>query len=314
MKTLLDHFAEPGSARNGTFGRARRRASSSRGFATQKMSHWILAFILVTAALSLAQDQSAQPQTQPTPAPRPEATQSQQKSEQEKSIERQEQSQRAIGILPQFGVTSRQNAPPLTSREKFRLFAKSAFDPVTIGVVGLQAGISQAENEFPAYGQGAQGYGKRFGAAFADQVSSGFWSNYAYPVLLKEDPRYFRLGEGSFTARTWYSIKQEFVCHTDKGGRTFNFSNVLGAFTSGAISNIYYPGNSVIHVIPATATTPAIPVYEDDRGVVLTISRASIALGYGVAGGLFSEFWPDLQHKFFGKHHTDSSPLPVDAK
>ena len=163
----------------------------------------------MTGALSLAQDKNSQQQKEPTPSPRPEATRSQQKSDQEKEVERQEQSQRVMGVLPQFGVTSRQNAPPLTPREKFRLFAKSAFDPVTIGVVGLQAGLSQAENEFPAYGQGAQGYGKRFGAAFADQVSAGFWSNYAYPVLFKEDPRYFRLGEGRFTTRAFYSIKQE---------------------------------------------------------------------------------------------------------
>lgn len=314
MRFLFDHFAEARSTRNGSFCRAYRRAPSSRGFATQKISRCILAFVLITGALSRAQDQNTQPQTQPAPAPRPEAPRTQQKSEQERSIERQEQSQRAAGVLPQFGVTSRQNASPLNSREKFNLFAKSAFDPVTIGVVGLQAGISQAENEFPAYGQGAQGYGKRFGASFADEVSSGFWSNYAYPVLLKEDPRYFRLGEGSFTTRTWYSIKQEFVCHTDKGGKRFNFSNVLGAFTSGAISNIYYPGRSVIHVIPATATSPAIPVYEDDRGVVLTISRASIALGYGVAGGMFSEFWPDIQHKFLRKRQAQSATAPTDSK
>lgn len=303
MRLLPDHFAEPGLTRNGTFCGVRWR------------TWWILAFILITGASSLAQDQNNQPQTQPTPAPQTEAPRIQQKSEQEKSIERQEQSQRAIGILPQFGVTSRQNAPPLTSREKFHLFVKSAFDPVTIGVVGLQAGLSQAENEFPAYGQGAQGYGKRFGAAFADQVSAGFWSNYAYPVLLKEDPRYFRLGEGSFTTRAFYSIKQEFVCHTDRGGRMFHFSNVLGAFTSGAISNIYYPGRSLARVIPATATSPAIPVYyESERGVSLTMSRAAIALGYGTAGGLFSEFWPDIHQKLFGKHHPESTSSPADSK
>lgn len=315
MRLLPDHFAEPGSTRNGSFCRVRRRASSLRGFATRQTSRWILAFILITGVLSAAQDQNTQPQTQPTPAQHPEATGTQQKSEQEKSIERQEQSQRVMGVLPQFGVTSRQNASPMTPREKFHLFVKSAFDPVTIGVVGLQAGLSQAENEFPAYGQGAQGYGKRFGASFADQVSSGFWSNYAYPVLLKEDPRYFRLGEGSFTARTWYSIKQEFVCHTDKGGRMFHFSNVLGAFTSGAISNIYYPGRSLARVIPATATSPAIPVYyESDRGVALTMSRAAIALGYGTAGGLFSEFWPDIHHKLFEGHQAQSAAAPSDSK
>lgn len=275
----------------------------------------VCAFILIMGVVSLAQDQNSQPQKEPTPSPKPEATRAQQKSEQEREIERKEQSQRVMGVLPQFGVTSRQNAPALTGREKFHLFAKSAFDPVTIGVVGLQAGLSQAQDEFPAYGQGAEGYGKRFGAAFADQVSSGFWSNYAYPVLLKEDPRYFRLGEGGFRTRFLYSIKQEFVCHTDKGGRMFHFSNVLGAFTSGAISNIYYPGKSLARVIPATATSPAIPVYyESERGVSLTMSRAAIALGYGTMGGLFDEFWPDIHRKFFGKHQAKSAAESADTK
>jgi hypothetical protein len=242
------------------------------------------------------------PSSTPNPA-QPDAART--KSEEEKNAEKQEQSQRALKMLPMFGVTSRQNAPPLTSGEKFHLFAKSAFDPVTIGVVGLQAGLSQAENEFPGYGQRAQGYGKRFGASLADEVSSGFWSNYFYPVLLKEDPRYFRLGEGSFKQRFWYSARQEFVCHTDKGGRAFNFSNVLGAFTAGGVSNIYYPGNTRVRTIPATPTTPAIPVYENDRGFVLTLSRATIALGYGAMGGLFAEFWPDIERKLRHKPRAE---------
>ena len=287
--------------------------ASSLRFVTAKTIRGMLIFILMTGALSVAQDQNSQQQKEPTPSPKPEATRSQQKSEEEKEVERKEQSQRVMGVLPQFGVTSRQNAPPLTSREKFHLFVKSAFDPVTVGVVGLQAGLSQAQDEFPAYGQGAEGYAKRFGAAFADQVSSGFWSNYAYPVLLKEDPRYFRLGEGRFTRRAFYSVKQEFVCHTDSGGRMFHFSNVLGAFTSGAISNLYYPGKSLARVIPATATSPAIPVYyESERGVGLTMSRAAIALGYGTMGGLFDEFWPDIQRKFSGKKRA--SAASADSK
>src|SRR5579862_2873398 len=72
---------------------------------------------------SLAQTQapSSSQQSQqsgPIPSPRPE-TRSTQKSEEERKVERKEQSQRALGVLPQFGVTSRQDAPPLTPGEKF---------------------------------------------------------------------------------------------------------------------------------------------------------------------------------------------------
>ncbi|MBS1850255.1 MAG: hypothetical protein JST79_05040 [Acidobacteria bacterium] len=237
--------------------------------------------------LALASSCLAQAELPSAPAPQTPASTSAPDKQKEKEIEKKEQSQRVLGVLPQFAVTDRQDAPPLSPGSKFHLFYKSAFDPVTLGILGVQAGFSQAENEFPDYGQGAAGYGKRYGAALADSTSSGFFSNFFYPVLFKHDPRYFRLGSGSFRHRLGYSVTQEFVAHRDRGGKTFNFSNVLGAFTSGGISNAYYP--------------------RSDRGFELTMSRSVIALGYGMAGGLFDEFWPDIHHKLF---HKKPAPQP----
>jgi len=250
-----------------------------------------LAFVLSFPLVSHSQEApAAQPQTQAplpdapakieAPAPGPAA-----KSAEEKAIEHQEQSQRILGVVPEFGMTSRMNAPALSSGEKFHLFVKSAFDPAIIAIEGFQAGLSQAENEFPGYGQGAQGYGKRYGASFADEVSSNFFANYFYSVLLKEDPRYFRLGHGSIKRRIGYSLLQEFVCHTDKGGRDIAWENVLGAFSSGGLSNAYYPST--------------------DRGFTLTMSRSAIALLYGSAGGLVDEFWVDINHKLFHRHQPE---------
>jgi hypothetical protein len=161
------------------------------------------------------------------------------------------------------------------------LFARSAFDPVQFAIVGVQAGISQATNSFPAYGQGAEGFGKRYGAAFADQASSGFWGTFVYPSLLKQDPRYFRMGEGTAGKRMSYAVSRVFVTHADRGGKQFNFSGVMGAFTAGAISNAYYPSQ--------------------DRGAGLTFSRSGIALGYSMAGYVFDEFWPDISNRIFKK-------------
>jgi len=215
-------------------------------------------------------------------APAPQSSASTPKSADEHEIERQEQSQRMLGVIPNFGTTSRHDAPPLSPKGKFRLFYKSAFDPVELSVVGLQAGLSQAEDEFPEYGQGAAGFGKRYGATLADEVSSGFFANYFYPVLLKEDPRYFRLGQGSIKRRLGYALLQEVDCHTDKGGRSFAWANVLGAFTAGGLSNAYYP--------------------QAERGFGLTMSRSAIAIGYGSLGGLVDEFYPDISHWLFHRH------------
>lgn len=253
----------------------------------------LLAILLVFALSFGAECQTSSNVTQtepPAPSAQPptsspsgqEPSQAQTPQETEKDIQKREQSQRILGVAPQFGMTSRMNAPALTTGEKFHLFVKGSFDPFEWAAAGFQAGVSQAENEFPGYGQGAAGYGKRYGASLADQVSSNFFANFAYPVLLKEDPRYFRLGEGSIKHRIVYSLEQEFVCHTDNGGRAFNWSNILGAFTSGTLSNAYYPST--------------------DRGVGLTLSRSTISLAYGAVGGLVDEFWVDISHKLFHKH------------
>lgn len=207
--------------------------------------------------------------------------------EKEREIQRQEQSQRLLRTIPNFATTNRRDPPPLTTAQKFHLFRKSAFDPVEFGVVGMQAGISQAEDEFPEYGQGASGFGKRYGATLADEVSSSFFTDFFYPVLFKEDPRYFRLGEGSIKHRLGYALKQEVICHLDKGGRSFSWENAFGALTSGAVSNAYYP--------------------QSDRGFGLTMSRSAISAAYGSLGGVVDEFYPDINHWLFHRHQKHAA-------
>lgn len=227
-------------------------------------------------------DHQAKAKDEQTPSAEKRADEKNKADEQERAIEKKEQSQRLLGAIPDFATTSRRSPPPLTPDQKFHLFVKSSFDPVEFGVVGLQAGISQAEDEFPEYGQGAAGFGKRYGATLADEVSSGFFANYFYPVLFKEDPRYFRLGEGSIVHRLGYALLQEVDCRTDKGKRSFAWSNVLGAFSSGGLSNAYYPAS--------------------ERGFGLTMSRSAISAGYGSLGGIVNEFYPDISHWLFHRH------------
>ena len=258
------------------------------------LSSLCFAFLVTTFAVAQEPAPTPTPTPTPTPAsPAPAANPERQPggsqqpaqpttSEQEKEIQKKEQSQRILGVVPQFGVTSRHAPPPLTTGQKFHLFAKSSFDPFAYAAAGFQAGLGQATNEFPGYGQGAAGYGKRYGASLADQVSSNFFANFIFPTVLKEDPRYFRLGEGSIKHRMGYSLAREFITRTDEGTRRFNFSNVLGAFSSGGFSNVYYP--------------------QTDRGFSLTMSRSAISLLYGSAGGLIDEFWPDIDRKLFHKH------------
>ncbi len=189
--------------------------------------------------------------------------------------------ERILGVIPTFEVTDRQHPPALTPRQKFRLFTRHAFDPFQWVFAGAQAGLSQAQNRLPGYGQGASGYGKRYGAAIADVTDHEFMSNFLLPVLLKQDPRYFRIGRGTIKHRIIYSLAQEFWGRTDQGTPQFNYSKVLGAFASKAVSNAYYP--------------PA------DRGFGLTISRSAVSILSGMATSLGAEFWPDINCKLFHK-------------
>jgi len=199
----------------------------------------------------------------------------------------EEKKQTMLGIVPITGMTNYQYAPALTSGQKFSLMIRNYATPFPYLAAGFQAGISQAANNFEGYGQGAAGYGKRFGSALADGFDSGFFSNFFYPVLFKQDPRYFRFGSGySKKRRMWSVVEQEFVTKKDSDrSPVFSYSNVLGALTAGSISNAYYP--------------------QEERGFGLTMSRTAVSFGWGMVGDFVLEFWPDISGRLFHKKKSD---------
>jgi hypothetical protein len=182
-----------------------------------------------------------------------------------------EEKQRVLGVIPNFYVSYVPNAAPLNSKQKFKLAWKSTIDPVTILIVGGVAGVEQAQNHFRGYGQGAEGYGKRFGAGYADTVTSTFIGGAILPSLLKQDPRYFYKGTGTTRSRTLYAIANSVICKGDNGRWQPNYSNILGNLAAGGISNLYYPA-------------------EDRNGAGLTFENAAIGIGATAIANLFQEF------------------------
>jgi hypothetical protein len=197
---------------------------------------------------------------------------------------KQQERQRILGVIPNFNTTDVQNAAPLTPRQTFRLTFRSAVDPFQFVAAGLDAGISQAQDNFPGYNQGAQGYSKRFGAAYADQFSGLFWGNAVLPILMREDPRYFRKGTGSFKSRLLYAISTTVKPKNDNCTWGPNYANVLGSIAAGGLSNLYYPST--------------------DRGVGLTVQRAFTVTAEGAIGAVFVEFWPDIASRVFHKQQN----------
>jgi hypothetical protein len=182
-----------------------------------------------------------------------------------------EEKQRVLGAIPNFYVSYVPDAAPLTTNQKFKLAWKTVIDPFTFVFVGGAAGVEQAQNHFSGYGQGAQGYAKRFGAGYADTVAGTFIGGAIFPSLLKQDPRYFYKGTGSIPSRFLYAIANSFICKGDNGRWQPNYSNVLGSLAAGGISNIYYPS-------------------QDRSGAALTFENAAVGLGATAVSNLLQEF------------------------
>jgi hypothetical protein len=155
-----------------------------------------------------------------------------------------EEKQRLLGILPNYYVTYDPNPAPLTAKQEFSLAWKTTYDPVTFGITAIIAGVSQSRDTYSGYGQGAEGYAKRYGAAYGDFFSGIMLGGYVFPALLHQDPRYFYKGTGTKTSRLIYALERSFICQGDNGKPEFNYSSIIGGLASGGISNLYYPAKN----------------------------------------------------------------------
>jgi hypothetical protein len=157
---------------------------------------------------------------------------------------KEEEHQRVLGFIPNFYVSYHPDAAPLTTKLKFHLAWRSVTDPVSIGGTAFLAGLQQAGDQYPEFGQGMEGYGKRLGAGYGDVVASTFLSGAIFPTVLKQDPRYFFKGTGSASSRMLNAISNSVRCKGDNGHRQINYSNILGAFAGAAVSSYLYPTNN----------------------------------------------------------------------
>jgi len=180
-----------------------------------------------------------------------------------------QEKQRIFGFIPNFYVVYEPNPAPLTTKLKFRLALKTATDPITFLGIGFLSGVQQA-GDTPNYGQGAQGYVKRFGANTADTFTDIMIGGAILPSLLHQDPRYFYQGTGTIKSRIRHAVLYPFVCKGDNGKRQPNYSSLGGDLASSAISNTYYP--------------------ESNRGAGLVFTNFAISTGARVAASLAQEF------------------------
>ncbi|HKU22905.1 MAG TPA: hypothetical protein VJQ50_17975 [Terriglobales bacterium] len=182
-------------------------------------------------------------------------------------------------VVPAFKVDYQHGFKPLTPKEKFQEWAQGAYDPLGLGTGAFEAATLEhsSTDGFCGYGPGWLGYGKCFGSLELDATVSSFIGDFALTSLLHQDPRYFRLGTGSFGRRLWYAVARVFVTYNDSGRTVFYSSAITGTVAAAAISNLYYP--------------------QQDVGAGHTMSRIAIDLGNTALYDAAAEFWPDIHHK-----------------
>jgi hypothetical protein len=184
---------------------------------------------------------------------------------------------RLFKLLPNFlTLEDAGKRPPLTPSEKFKVVSRSSFDYVIYPWYGVLAGISQAENSERGYGQGAAGYGKRYGAAFADGTIESFMVNAALPSLLRQDPRFYQSSNGRFLHRLGYAVSRIFITRTDSGAEQFNYSEIFGSAIAAGISTYSYHPHA-------------------DRTLPNTFGVWSSQVGYDTIAIAIKEFWPDIR-------------------
>jgi Carboxypeptidase regulatory-like domain len=188
----------------------------------------------------------------------------------EEQIKVQEQ-QRLLAVIPNYYTSYVANAAPMNPKQKFELAWKLAIDPSSFVIAGIIAGGEQANNSFPGYGQGAAGYGRRFGAAYGDFFIGTYISNAILPSILKQDPRYFYKGTGTTKSRIFYAISRSVMTKGDNGRWQPDYSGILGSLAAGGISNLYYPEGS-------------------RHGFSTTINNTLIGVGTGAGVNILQEF------------------------
>lgn len=205
---------------------------------------------------------------------------------------------RLLYALPNF-LTLQQSAklPPLTAKQKFKVVALGNFDPVQYPWWGLLSGISQADDDDPAYGQGWAAYAKRYATTAGDSTVENFMTGAVFPSILHQDPRFYQSSPGGYAHRAGYAVSRIVVTRSDSGKSQFNYSEVFGAGLAAAISTYsYHPRSTTI----STPTNPHLFV-PSERTLGNTASVWETQVGLDTITIVIKEFWPDIHHKLSHK-------------
>jgi hypothetical protein len=181
-------------------------------------------------------------------------------------------------------------AGPMSPGQKFELACRNSVSLATIGGAVVGAAYNQATDYPKGYGQGAEGYGKRVGAAMARSASYNLIGNFAIASVMHEDPRFYVKKHLSFMEAVKYSAVRVFATRSDDGKPVVNYAGLVGPLASEALATTYYPAG--------------------DNGVGDIFTRYASDIGWQFGGNLLRQYWPNINRKI----HLLPAPEPTPNK
>ena len=188
------------------------------------------------------------------------------------------------------GLAQTQKLPPQSVKEKFgstyhagQLSTTRPF--IFVGHAGGR-GTGLTNSRRLNSTKGAAGYGSVLTGTplptRRTRISPGV-RPFILPAALHQDSRYYTLGHGGIPKRALYAFDRTLITRSDRGGETFNFSEVVGAGAAPGISTTYYPG--------------------PEKTWTKTGQRWLTNVIIDGATYVFQEFWPDINNAVF--HQKD---------
>jgi hypothetical protein len=169
------------------------------------------------------------------------------------------------------------NRQPFGASQKFQLAANNSVSLSTIGEAILASAFGQAINSTSGYGQGVEGYAKRFGADMARSASASLFGTFLIASALHEDPRFYVKRRLSVKETVRYAALRLVYTRSDSGEQVINFDGLVGPLASEVLANTYYP--------------------KSNRGVGSTLSRYASDQGWKFTGNLLRQYWPRINRK-----------------
>jgi len=235
------------------------------------LSRWFAILIAIFSATNLVASAQSIPARRPT------------KSSQLGALRQPHESERP-GLRSLFRPLKSQmlEAPylPITPRQRLRWFTTNTIDWSNLAGGIFLSAIGTAPDRPKEYGPHWGGFGDRYGMGMTRSATANA-TEAGVGLILREDPRYFRVPQRPFKARVGNVMRLTFAARGHAGSFRPAYARYMAVFGTNLLSNTWRVNSEA-----------------NSHDALL---RASEGFGGVMAANAFEEFWPDIKKLVFHK-------------